>query len=105
MKTQIKTFFNLYSIQKRFIAILLIVVSVFICLAGRIFYLQIINGKNLQIKAMEQWLRDALAEEQGYVICPLVPYQYIQCDEKCDKCEYHIDFENYWKEREGKNEI
>lgn len=54
---------------------------------------------------MEQWLRDALAEEQGYVICPLVPYQYIQCDEKCDKCEYHIDFENYWKEREGKNEI
>lgn len=22
---------------------------------------------------MEQWLRDALAEEMGYIICPLAP--------------------------------
>jgi len=48
---------------------------------------------------MEQWLRDALAEEEGYVICPLVqPYQYIHCDEKCEKCEYNIEFKKWCKE-------
>lgn len=41
---------------------------------------------------MEQWLRDALAEEQGYIICPLAPETYIHCDEKCERCEYYIDF-------------
>lgn len=48
---------------------------------------------------MEQWLRDVLAEEQGYVICPLVLGQYIHCDEKCEKCEYYKDFEEYWKNK------
>ena len=41
---------------------------------------------------MEQWLRDALAEEQGYTICPLVPESYIHCNEKCDECKYNLDF-------------
>lgn len=41
---------------------------------------------------MEQWLRDALAEEQGYVICPLAPKTYTICDEKCEECEYEIEF-------------
>ena len=48
---------------------------------------------------MEQWLRDALAEEEGYVICPLAPFQYIHCDEKCEKCEYYKDFEEYGKNK------
>lgn len=47
---------------------------------------------------MEQWLRDALAEEEGYVICPLAPYQYIHCDEKCEKCEYDIEFRKWCEE-------
>lgn len=41
---------------------------------------------------MEQWLRDALAEEQGYVICPLAPETYTYCDENCKECTYYIDF-------------
>lgn len=41
---------------------------------------------------MEQWLRDALAEEQGYIICPLAVETYIHCDEKCNNCDYYIDF-------------
>ena len=30
---------------------------------------------------MEQWLRDTLAEEQGYIICPLAPETYTICNE------------------------
>ena len=41
---------------------------------------------------MEQWLRDALAEEQGYIICPLALEAYTICDEKCEKCSNYIDF-------------
>ncbi|MCI7633936.1 MAG: hypothetical protein MSS80_07935 [Mollicutes bacterium] len=42
---------------------------------------------------MEQWLRDALAEEQGYIICPLAPETYTICNEKCEECKYNIEFE------------
>lgn len=48
---------------------------------------------------MEQWLRDALAEEQGYTICPLAFETYTLCDNKCDDCEYYIDFIEALKER------
>lgn len=41
---------------------------------------------------MEQWLRDALAEEQGYIICPLTAETYTHCNEKCESCELYIDF-------------
>lgn len=40
---------------------------------------------------MKQWLRDAIAEEQGYIICPIYG-GYVHCDEKCEECEYYIDF-------------
>ena len=43
---------------------------------------------------MEQWLRDELAKEQGYTICPLVCDTYIHCDNKCEFCDYYIDFLN-----------
>lgn len=48
---------------------------------------------------MEQWLRDALAEEMGYIICPLCCPSYVFCDEDCEKCEYMKDFEEALKER------
>lgn len=51
---------------------------------------------------MEQWLRDALAEEQGYIICPLAPETYTICNEKCKECEYNIEFEQALKERDYK---
>ena len=41
---------------------------------------------------MEEWLRESLLEEQGYIICPLAPYSYTICDEKCDDCEYYRDY-------------
>ncbi len=51
---------------------------------------------------MEQWLRDALAEEQGYIICPLAPETYVHCNEKCEECEYYIDFKKAVEERSKK---
>ena len=69
MKTRLKTFYNISSIQKRFIAVILSLIAIFLSLAGRVFYLQIINGKNLQIKAMEQWLRDLpLSSKRGEIL-------------------------------------
>lgn len=41
---------------------------------------------------MEQCLRDEIAEEMGYTICPLNHETYIHCDNKCEKCKLYIDF-------------
>lgn len=69
MKIKVKTFYNISSIQKRFIAIIMSIVVIFFALAGRVFYLQIINGKNLQVKAAEQWLRDLpLSSKRGEIL-------------------------------------
>lgn len=48
---------------------------------------------------MEQWLRDALAEEQGYIICPLRLETYTICDKNCEKCEDYIEFKKALEER------
>lgn len=53
-----KTFYNIYSLQRRFLVSLLVIMTLFIALLGRVFYLQIINGRHLQVLAGEQWLRD-----------------------------------------------
>jgi len=64
-----KTFYNLHSLQKRFVAIIVIVITIFFALITRIFYLQIINGKHLQILASEQWLRDLpLSSKRGEIL-------------------------------------
>lgn len=69
MKTKLKTFFNLYNLQKRFIAIILSIIVIFFALISRIFYIQIINGKNLQIRASEQWLRSLpLSSKRGEIL-------------------------------------
>ena len=44
--------------QKRLLAILLLLVSIFIVLFGRLFYLQVLNAEFLQQKAEEQWTRE-----------------------------------------------
>ena len=49
---------------------------------------------------MSQWLRYAIAEEQGDIICPLRFGTYTICDENCEKCEDYIDFMEALKERE-----
>ena len=63
-----KTFYNIYSIQKRFIATILIIVILFFALLVRVFYLQIIDGKKLQVLAAEEWLRDLpLSSKRGEI--------------------------------------
>ncbi len=64
-----KTFYNIHNLQRRFIAIILIVVILFVMLLGRVFYLQIINGKNLQTLASDEWLRDLpLSSKRGEIL-------------------------------------
>lgn len=48
---------------------------------------------------MEQWLRDGLAEEQGYIICPLRFETYTICNKNCEKCEDYIEFKKALEER------
>ncbi len=50
--------YTLHSLQKRIKAILLILLLIVCTLGVRLFIIQIINGKNLQIKATDQWTRD-----------------------------------------------
>lgn len=64
-----KTFYNLYNLQRRFVAILMIIITLFTILLARIFYLQIIQGKQLQVLAAEQWLRDLpLSSRRGEIL-------------------------------------
>ena len=66
---KIQTFYNISSLQKRFIAIILSIVAIFSALIGRVFYLQIVVGKSLQVRAMEQWLRDLpLSSRRGEIL-------------------------------------
>lgn len=63
------SFYNIYSIQKRFVATLLIVAILFVALLVRVFYLQIIDGRNLQVLAAEEWLRDLpLSSKRGEIL-------------------------------------
>lgn len=50
--------YTLHSLQKRLIALVLVVTFLFVALIGRLLYVQIINGKDLSKRALEQWTRD-----------------------------------------------
>ena len=64
-----KTFYNIYSLERRFVAILLIILTLFTALAIRVFYLQIISNKHLQMLAAEEWLRDLpLSSRRGEIL-------------------------------------
>jgi len=64
-----KTFYNIHSLQKRVIAIIIGLVVLFVALFARLFYLQIIDGKKLQIMAAEEWLRDLpLSSRRGEIL-------------------------------------
>ena len=63
-----KTFYNLSSLQKRIVAIFVIVSTLFVALLGRVFYLQIFANRHLQVLASEQWLRDLpLSSKRGEI--------------------------------------
>lgn len=60
--------YTLHSMQKRIKAILLVVLFLFCSLIVRLFVVQIINGKSLQIKATDQWTRDlSLTAPRGVI--------------------------------------
>ena len=53
-----KILYTTYSMQKRLLAILMLLISIFIFLFGRLFYLQVFKAEFLQNMALEQWTRD-----------------------------------------------
>ncbi len=64
-----KTFYNLHSLQRRFLVCVLIVCILLVSLVFRVFYLQIIDGKKLQVLASEEWLRGLpLASKRGEIL-------------------------------------
>ncbi len=50
--------FTLFSFRKRILALFMVISFIFCALAVRLFVLQVINGKSLQVKATDQWTRD-----------------------------------------------
>ena len=50
--------FSLHSFKKRLLALCVLVTFLFCSLAIRLFVVQIINGKDLQLRATSQWTRD-----------------------------------------------
>lgn len=62
-------FYNLFSLQRRFLCALLVIVICFCALTVRLFVLQIINNEGLQVKAMSQWLRDLPLSARRGDIC------------------------------------
>ncbi|MCI8555694.1 MAG: PASTA domain-containing protein [Clostridia bacterium] len=60
--------FTLFSLKKRILAVLLVISFVFCSLVCRLFVLQIINGKQLQSRATDQWTRDlAIVAPRGTI--------------------------------------
>ena len=58
--------YTLFSLQKRIKALLLVLLFIFCSLGVRLFVVQIINGKDLQQRATDQWTRDlALTAPRG----------------------------------------
>lgn len=56
------------SLNRRIVAIFSSVLFAMTLLVGRLYYIQIVTGKDLQEKAMEQWLRDLpLSAERGEI--------------------------------------
>ena len=58
MGVNVNTIHSTFSLQKRLIASLVLIASLFVLLFGRLLYLQIFNAKTLQNRAEEQWTRD-----------------------------------------------
>jgi len=59
---------SLYLTRRRLLIMILAIVFIFCVLIGRLFYIQVIDGSSLQIKAAEQWYRDLpLKAPRGYI--------------------------------------
>ena len=50
--------YTTHSLQKRLLCVLSIVAFVFLCVIGRLLYVQLVQGEMLQARAISQWTRD-----------------------------------------------
>lgn len=53
-----KRIFTITSLQKRLLCVLCIIALLFLCVIGKLFFVQIVQGKSLQTRAISQWTRD-----------------------------------------------
>lgn len=66
---KLKRFYNLFSFQKRVFVVVLAFISVFSVIFVRLGYLQLVAGKELQVLAASQWLRDLpLSAKRGDIV-------------------------------------
>ncbi len=67
--TKLKRFYNLFSFQKRVFIIILSFVLVFGVIFVRLGYLQLVAGRDMQVLASSQWLRDLpLSAKRGDIL-------------------------------------
>lgn len=66
-----KRSYSLHSLQKRLLVFILLIIFLFVFLFGRLFFIQLIKGKSLQAKAVDQWTRDLpiKAERGAFLDC------------------------------------
>ncbi len=61
--------YSLFSFRKRILAVALVISFIFCSLVVRLFVIQIINGKELQFRATDQWTRDlAIVAPRGDIL-------------------------------------
>lgn len=62
-------FFSLNSLHKRLLCVVCIIAFLFLCVIGKLFVVQIVQGKGLQTKAISQWTRDLpIAGARGKIL-------------------------------------
>lgn len=60
--------YSIKSLNRRIIAVFVCVVFAMALVAGRLYYIQVVQGKDLQSKASDQWLRDLpLTAQRGEI--------------------------------------
>ena len=66
---KLKKFYNLFSFHRRVFVILLVFIIIFSMIFFRLGYLQLIKGKDMQMLAASQWLRDLpLSAKRGDIL-------------------------------------
>lgn len=61
--------FSITILRKRLFAIIVAVTFLFLCVLGRLFYVQVIWGEHLQEKALDQWTREIpIIAERGKIV-------------------------------------
>lgn len=56
-------------IKRRLFAILMLITFIFLIVFGKLFYIQVVQGKDLQARALDQWTRDVpMQAERGSIL-------------------------------------